>query len=189
MRRRIVLALAAFLMALPAWGLTVLQLNLEQLAALSEKVFVGRCLSVGAARDRSGRQVQTVTFQIEEMLKGEPAEKVTFRQLAASPDGIFPELPQYEVGEEAVVFLSEAGGLGLTAPVGLGQGRFRIETTENGRGVINGTGNRALFRGWKKSPRYKSIGLTSSEKKLIRSSSGPLPYEDFLSVVRKLSAP
>lgn len=203
MKRKILISLLGFfLLAGTAWSLTVLQLNLEQLTALAEKVFVGKCVSVESRTDSSGRPVQYVTFEVIEMLKGDPASKVTFKQLgSSSPEeqdlstggidvqGVFREMPRYEAGEEAVVFLSAESRLGLTAPVGLYQGKFQIETDSSGqKSVVNGIGNRGLFIGWRKSPKFKSMTLTGSEKSLLNTTGGDLPYVEFISLVKKLTA-
>ena len=131
-----------------------------------------------------------ITYDVEEMIKGEPTARVTFRQLGLTGDssdhqemgdltvvGVFRELPRYEVGEESVVFLSEEGRLGLTAPVGLMQGKFDVKVTDGKKTVVNGAGNRGLFIGWKK--RLK-------EKNLVKQNGGELPLDNFVSLVKKL---
>jgi hypothetical protein len=203
MLRKVSFLVAGILLfAASAFGLTVLQLNLEQLTALAEKVFVGKCLSVESRTDSSGRPVQYVTFEVIEMLKGEPAAKVTFKQLGLSSpqekdlseegitvQGVFREMPRYEAGEEALIFLSAESRLGFTAPVGLYQGKFRIDTDPSGtKSVVNGIGNRGLFIGWRKSPKFKSMTLTGSEKNLLNAGEGELPYPEFISLVKKLVA-
>jgi len=168
----------------------VLQLNLEQLTALSEKVFVGKCTAVETRRDSAGRLVQSVTFRVEEMLKGKPEEEVIFRQIVPSEVGMFQDLPSYEVGEETVVFLSEPGKSGLTAPVALKQGKFDVRTLPSGeKRVMNGLENRGLFIGWQKSPQLKSMTLTKQEKTLLKKNGGEISYSDFTSLVRKIAAP
>lgn len=185
-----------------AFALTVLQLNLKQLTELSDQVFSGTCLSLRTTTDSAGRRVQYVTFQVNEMIKGPLAKKVTFKQLALAGtavvqgqlqmDDLVREIPQYKVGEDAIVFLSAPGRLGLTAPVGLMQGKFVIEQDENGdKTVVNAMDNRGLFMGLKSSPAMKSMSLTSQEKLIVNSTNagGPLPYAEFTSLVKKLSSP
>lgn len=199
MKRRLLLVFALLAVSIPAFSLTVLQLNLEQLTALSEKVFIGRCASVIQEKDSSGRPVQVITYDVEEMLKGEPAARVTFRQLGLADEGsdlqglggvttvgVFRELPRYTAGEEAVVFLSEESRLGLTAPVGLMQGKFDVKAADGIKTVINGAGNRGLFIGWKGSPKFKSLSLTAKEKGLVKQNGGALPLDGFVSLVKKL---
>lgn len=195
------LASAVLIGSFSARALTVLQLNLEQLTALSEKVFAGRCLSVVYERDPSGRPVQTVTFEATQILKGEPEQRITFRQLRSlrSIDelgetkdglritGLERDLPQYEVGEEAVIFLSAEGGLGLTAPVGLAQGKFAVIDRGGAKVVINGLSNRGLFVGANKSPKFKTLSLTDRQKEILKSNGGEIGYDDFVSLVTRLA--
>ena len=186
---------AATLISLPSFSLTVLQLNLEQLTALSEKVFSGRCLSVTPKTDSGDRSVEEVTFEVEEMIKGEPADKIMFKQLSSSAlkstsggQGLASNLPQYKVGEEAVVFLSADGPLGLTAPVGLFQGKFKVTVSKNGeKRLVNGMGNHGLFLGSSRSPRIKAMTLSSQEKALLKGQADALPYDPFVSLVKKLA--
>lgn len=187
----------SFLLSSMVSGLTVLQLNLEQLTVLSEKVFVGRCISVREREDKDGRPVQYITFDVLETLKGPPQEKVTFKQLGLTErqlkgentiEGVFRELPRYEIGEEVVLFLSGEGGLGFTAPVGLHQGKFKVFEEEGQKQVMNGTRNAGLFLGMQKSPRTKSLILNPSEKNLLKSNKKEdVSYTEFVSLVKKLA--
>lgn len=196
--KKFFISLAAFfLIASQSQAMMVLQLNLEQLTALSEKVFVGRCVSVVSSRDAEGRPIQTVTYDVIDMLKGASARQVTFQQLDASDEALvtldrrgtndlFRDLPHYTVGEESVVFLSEAGVLGLTAPIGLKQGKFSVRTTESGKLVVNDQDNQGLFLGFSKSPRMKALALNAPEAQAVRSNSGAVTYDVFVSLVRKV---
>jgi hypothetical protein len=99
-------------------------------------------------------------------------------------------MPQYQIGEESVIFLSAESRLGFTSPVGLQQGQFRVETdASEKKQVINGMGNHGLFIGWKQSPKFKSMTMTSTEKGLLKTNGGQLPYPEFLSLIKKLVSP
>lgn len=202
MKRFLGVSIILLLLSVSASALTVLQLNLEQLTALSEKVFVGRCVSVEPGKDDSNRSVQTVSFEVSDVLKGEPAKTITFRQLGVEEagrefgmkpsiriQGLDREIPRYEVGEEAVVFLSAPGGSGLTAPVGLAQGKFTVFSKGDLKTVMNRDGNRGLFIGSDKSPKMKSLSLTSAQRNLMKAGGGELPYGDFISIVKQLASP
>jgi len=202
MKRSLWLAAVALALSAPAWALTVLQLNLEQLTGLSEKVFVGRCVDVTQEKDAKGRTVQKVTFDVLQTLKGEPEKQVTFRQLGfvenaagletptdVQIQSLDRDLPHYQVGEESIVFLSAAGGSGITAPVGLGQGKFVVSGTGESKTVTNGAGNRGLFIGADKSPKIKTLSLTSADKSLMKANGEALPYDAFVSLVKKIATP
>lgn len=201
MKKSLWIAALALAVSAPASALTVLQLNLEQLTSLSEKVFVGRCVGVEADGEFKGHKVQKVTFEVIDMLKGEPSKTVTFHQLGivdggedlgmkegVKIQGLERDLPQYQVGEEAIVFLSAAGGSGITAPVGLAQGKFAVTTHGGVKSVANGVGNRGLFIGADKSPRMKAMSLSPADRKMMAVNGGDLPYSDFVSLVKKLAA-
>ena len=207
--RNLLLSLTAlFLVSLFAYSASavlVLQINLEQMVSLADRIFVGKCVSV-TDKSQGGKTFQEVTFDIEKKIKGDfSGGQVTFRQIGSSnflkeePDsdqkGIRThnafegELPEYRVGEEAVVFLSGESRMGLTAPIGLYQGYFKTMAGKSGeKQVMNRHRNRGLFFGWKKSPTFKALSLSSKEKLLLRSKSGEgLPYEAFVSLVTKLA--
>jgi len=205
MKRSFWLAVIALAFSISAGALTVLQLNLEQLTGLSEKIFVGRCVDVTQEKDAKGRTVQKVTFDVLQTLKGDPETQVTFRQLGfvegaagleslqTPPDvqvqSLDRDLPHYQVGEESIVFLSAPGDSGITAPVGLGQGKFTVMETGGAKTVVNGAGNRGLFIGADKSPKIKAMFLTSADKSLMKVNGGALPYDAFVSLVKKLAIP
>lgn len=201
MKRKLIgfFGLAVFVCsASAATALTVLQLNLHQLTDLADRVFVGTCVSVRPEVDPSGRPVQYVTYQVREMLKGPPSERVTFKQLGVTEEqiegpntvvGVFRELPRYQVGEESIVFLSEAGVLGLTAPIGLGQGKFTVKSAGGGKTVVNGMDNHGLFLGLDRSPQVKAMSLPASEKNLMKQNGGEVGYDEFVSLVKRLATP
>jgi hypothetical protein len=181
-------------------AMMVLQLNLEQLTALSERVFVGKCLEVTPMHDEKGRSVVQVTYAVSETLKGPAQNKVTFRQLSLQEvdqttgrEGVFLDqaLPEYKVGEESVVFLSANGSSGLTAPIGFGQGKFEIVALNSGKQVRNAMGNRGLFMHMDNNPKV----LKLKNQKVFNpngdsvSVNEDLDYGDFVSTVRSLSHP
>jgi len=202
MKRKIIFFVLVGLLATPlASALTVLQLNLQQLIGLADRVFVGKCLSVKFDTDGGGRPVQYVTYQVEDLIKGPASDRVTFKQLGASDDqmqrqegdltvvSVFRELPRYQAGEESIIFLSEEGSLGLTAPIGLQQGKFAVATDASGqKTVANGMGNHGLFMGLSQSPKVKAMALSNSDKKLMKQNGGDLVYDDFVSLVKRLAA-
>ncbi len=202
---KIFLALCCFAAFSPAArAMLVLQLNLEQLTDLSERVFVGKCTDVKSMKDENGRPVIQVTYEVSETLKG-PAvsaqnSKLTFRQIALQEEGTIAgregvvsgqSLPEYKVGEESIVFLSADGPSGLTAPVGFGQGKFEITASNSGKIVRNATDNRGLFVRMDNNPKVlklknQSVFNANGDSAGVDRS---LNYVDFVSAVRQLSHP
>ncbi len=176
------------LFSMPAQALTVLQLNAEQMTHLSKWVFVGECTEVKTVRLRNVGKAIEVTFAVEDMIKGPRQNTITYRQIASlqGEPSIGADLPTYEVGEESLVFLSEEGPKGLTAPIGIFQGKFDMVTNTNGtRYIRNGVNNKGLFVGLKKSPQFKSLKINTAEKNMIQQNGGALPLETFTSLVKK----
>lgn len=192
------LILAGFFSSFSAVALTVLQLNIAQLTDLAARVFVGTCVSVRQATDSSGRKIQYVTYKVQETIKGDPANTITFKQIVLQNGPSQPsimehslvgDMPQYEPGEEAVVFLSGESRLGFTAPVGIFQGKFDVQTdTAGNKTVVNALDNRGLFIGMRSSPTLKAMSLSSSEKQMVNTNSGEMDYSDFVNLVKKINA-
>ncbi len=204
--KKVTFLLLSFALALsmifsaPAQAFMMLQLNIEQLTALAGKIFVGRCLSVSPQTDAEGRKILEITYQVTDTLKGDPESRVTFYQM--SPDyaaeaferkgvkysSLDIPLPSYEVGEENLIFLGDEGSAGLTAPIGMDQGKFVVKTSRTGeKRVVNGFGNSQLFKETKRSPALKSLSLTGREKLLLNARSGDVSLEEISGLVKKIA--
>lgn len=146
------LALLALLSAAtPALATRLRPLNLEDLTTRASRIIHGRCLEVRSERDaRLGRDVLVVTLQVQRTLKGGATPTLTFRQLAPpAPGGAgVVGMPVFRKGEEVILFMAGEASTGLSAPLGLGQGKFAVSRDKQGRGrASNGFGNAPLFRG------------------------------------------
>jgi hypothetical protein len=142
------------LLACPPSHATVLRpLNLEEMTDRAEHIFSGRCVDVQAVRDLELEQWVTITtFVVERGVKGVSRETVTIRLLGGhEPERDRPRIrgmPRFHRGEEVILFLYGDSELGLTSPVGLGQGKFSVTRDKHGRSLaMNSTGNRNLLHG------------------------------------------
>lgn len=140
----------------------VTPLNVEELTNRADKVFVGTCVNVARSVTAQGLPIVSVTFTVTESVKGDVGSTITFQQLdpqgqrpiatppapdervSENPQSIFSaaaiaNLPQYTPGEEALLFLAAPGKLGLTAPIGLTQGKLPVTTLASGEKVITNT--------------------------------------------------
>lgn len=145
------LLLVGLFMAAKAEAASVLPLSVEQMTRGAEKIFVGTCIATEESVNEYGLSVLTVTFTVQEALKGDMGQTVTFRQLnpiqppppQPGVGGLWQDiqtfgLPSYTHGEEAVLFLAKEGKIGLTAPLGLAQGKMPVAVTATGgKQVIN----------------------------------------------------
>jgi len=139
----------------------VMPLNVEEMTQRAEKIFVGTCTRAERTVNAQGIPVLDITFAVTEAIKGEVGKTVTFRQIDPMPQQIdsTPQLPAnvrrrsiwsaaslagvptYSPEEEVMLFLAGEGKLGLTAPVGLFQGKLPVTATPAGKKLIT---NQAL---------------------------------------------
>jgi hypothetical protein len=127
-----------------------------------------------------------VIMRADEILKGAPEPTFTFRQF------IFDirdrhDAAGYRKGDEYLLLMNPPNHLGLTSPVGLEQGRFRVFRNPDGKPVaINGRSNRGLFQATASKPRFETM-----PKRLAaiaaQHQGGPVALDDLRSMIRQLS--
>lgn len=126
--------------------------NLEEMTDRAATVFSGRCIDVHSVIDpRLGKPVTLMTFEVSRAVKGDLGDTVTIKLLGAvdssSGKGGVAGLPTFQRDEEVVLFLYGESSMGLTSPVGFGQGKFTIVKTKRGeRFALNAFGNKNLLR-------------------------------------------
>src|SRR5204862_2139575 len=130
-------ALAALFLALPATATTVLNLSQAQVDELAQRIIEGRCVEsrVVTLPDTSLSATEYV-FQVERVLKGAvklDGGRLVIRQVGSTggEDGksrsfMVVGMPRYEVGQRYRLALNGDSQLGLTSPVGFGQGVTRL---------------------------------------------------------------
>jgi hypothetical protein len=121
--------LALPLLVWPLRATTVRSLDLDGLVATASTIVVGTVESSRTHWGAEGRLILTEhTIRVEETLKGAPSGAVRFTTVGGTIDDLtlhVSGMPVFETGEEAVVFLEEAGA--YRTVVGMGQGKFSIE--------------------------------------------------------------
>jgi hypothetical protein len=121
----------------PAWAGTVVRLEIPQLLEGSDLCLEGRVIAARAVLEGRKRIDTEYTVQVSRTFWGEPqAVRVIRIPGGVLPDGrgmTVPGLPRLALGEEAILFLSRADASGMRMPVGLAQGKLRIETDRDGR--------------------------------------------------------
>ena len=130
----------------------VRDLSLTQMAQAAGPVFSGRVLSVKQDEVR-GWPVTRVTFQVADSLQDAPGATTTLTFLGSEKTGQFsrkiPGMPTFSVGEDWVVLAYPPSEVGLTAPVGLYQGAFRVKNPAAGD-LREGAGFTVMVPGQKK---------------------------------------
>jgi len=129
-RQKAVLAacLAAALWIAAPLGASVVELmDLEALVSGSDSIVEGVVEGV-TSRWEEDRIYTYATVRIDDPLKGDRTRTLTIRQLGGqvgSLVAIVPGMPQFEAGDQAILFLKGAGN-GTYYVVGMNQGRYLI---------------------------------------------------------------
>jgi hypothetical protein len=147
----------AFFLTPLAHASIVRTLNLEDLTTRADRIFSGRCVDVREVRHAGlGQTVTYTTFVVTRAVKGDLHERITIKSIGGlGSEGAgrdpFAAVPRFHRGEEVILFLYGDSAAGLTSPVGLGQGKFRIIKNKRGREIaLNENGNRTLLQGLSK---------------------------------------
>lgn len=175
----------------------VLPLDLDQIIARADRIFVGRCVDEREEFDRYGLPVTRVTFAVMTHLKGVEGDEITVTHFghgapATSQALVLDVLSgrsgivagghalrrayDYAPGEAVVLFLYPDSAIGLTSPVGYGQGLFRIHEEDfGGRTVQNAFGN--IFLNQARAGITASLSALDNSQALSR-------YDSFLKAVK-----
>jgi hypothetical protein len=134
----------------PAWpqsAASTSPVDLAQLVQSAQTIVRGRVISAKVEPHPQFSNLRTVviTMAVTRQLKGQSTSTLTFRQFLwdAQEASIFAG---YKGAGELLLFLNPVSPYGLTSPVGLEQGRFRVLRDAKGNSyVLNGRRNLGLF--------------------------------------------
>lgn len=139
------------LVAPPLEASQVRPVNLEQMTERAARIFTGRCTDTTVMLDpQLGREITVATFDVDRVVKGEVGSTITLRMMGGERgDGSGAAgLPRFRPGDEVILFLYAESAVGLSSPVGLGQGRFTVFTDKAGyRIAVNDFTNNNLLHG------------------------------------------
>ncbi|MFQ5674599.1 MAG: hypothetical protein ACE5G1_01775 [bacterium] len=201
MRRSVWLVVSTiFFAVVVGYATTVRHYDLLGIVAKSERIFVGKCLSVEERElefPRGSIWYTEYTFLVSERIKGSVGQTITFRQYGLTKPRRLDDdtilynhpigMPIYEVDQEYMLFLLGDSKLGLTGPVGLFQGAFLIYRDDRAKEVaVNPLQNRGLFQGTSEKA-LAGFGFSANEERVLASKKGPFDLKDFVSVVKKLA--
>jgi hypothetical protein len=119
---------------------TAVRLDLQGLVDGAELGLEARVLGLHVELDLRGRPCTRATLAVTRDLIGDARGPFDVRLPGGVlPDGsglVLPGMPSLLLGEEVVLFLSEESGAGLRVPVGLAQGKFRVERDAAGQRTL-----------------------------------------------------
>ena len=179
-------------------------MNLEEMTKEAQRIVVGVCLERKEGKKFLGPkappiQYREYTFQVNEVIKGGVGNTLTIRQVnlggrkgqegAQQFESSNPlPLPDYQPGQEVLLFLGGDSVLGFTSPVGMDQAVFDIQRVDGKSFLQSRSGNRSVFRGMSAEQKSISIPLSPSEIGLFSDREGKeISYEPFVSLIRKLA--
>jgi hypothetical protein len=209
-------ALLTLCLGVPGAADPVRRVNLVELSQGAATILSGRVVRVQEEVDADGTPVRVISLRVKEVLKSEDRGRrgrpsagnaYQFRQWNHPVlRRTHLRMPQYTAGEDVVLFLAGTSSAGLTSPLALEQGKFTIRTFQKrnrvSRVLSNGRDNANLpvvdpfetvtpqaraTRLRSELARVSVARLTPAEQDILtRSASGPLSYETFVSLVKKL---
>jgi hypothetical protein len=183
------LVLAACLCAAPALaqhGALTLPQNLDQLTARASDIVRGTVVSAHVEKhpELSNLDTVVVTLRLTDTLKGSAQGSFTFRQFIWDLRDR-QDAAGYRKGQELLMLMNAPSRYGLSSPVGLDQGRFRIERDGKGReAAINGVGNFRLFEGIDPVTKHAAM-LSSRQASLVaKHRRGPVDAAELTAMIR-----
>jgi hypothetical protein len=128
-----------------------------------------------------------VSMYVRTTLKGTQRKTLTFRQFVWDGDPV-RAAKDYAKGEELLLLLGPTSEYGLSSPVGLEQGRFRVTHDRQGNSVVaNGRNNVGLFTSIMKRTRSKGVALSPLTAVMTERAAGPVPLNDLQDLIRTLA--
>jgi len=169
-----------------AHATTVLPLYLEEMVDTAAVAFEGRCTANRSEVDAAtGLVVTFTTFEVRDVLKGQVGATHVIKQVGGALPNDGPQyrvmgVPRFEVGDDYVVFLAGVSSHGFSSPIGLAQGRFKVEA----RGAARRLGNGRDFRDMAQRVMAR---VPPQSRREIEEAKGPvrdMDLEDFKQLVR-----
>ncbi len=164
--------------------------SLDQMVQQAETIVHGYVVSAKVEPHPELKNLTTVlvSMNVETMLKGKQQKSLQFRQYIWDVRDKL-DAAQYRKGQELLLLLGPVSQYGLTSPVGLEQGRFRITHDSTGHAVaVNGRGNLALFNSTEQRARAQKIKLSARTMALVRQTqNGPVPLTDLKEAIRNFA--
>jgi len=179
--------------AIPAFsqrGAVTVPVSLDQMTHRADRIIHGSVVSARVEPHPQLTNLSTVviTMQVQDTLKGKPAQTLTFRQYIWDMRDK-QDAARYLKGQELLLFLNPVSQYGLTSPVGLEQGRFRITHDRTGKAyVANGRDNAGLFAGTDQRVRAQHTKLSTRAAAVVQQKTpGPIPLDDMKQTIQELA--
>jgi hypothetical protein len=163
--------------------------NLTQLVQGAHTILRGFVVSAKIEPHPQFSNLQTVvvTMQVSRVLKGEARTTYTFRQFVWDERDL-GDGAGYRKAGELLLFLNPVSQYGLTSPVGLEQGRFRVTRDAKGKvSAINGRGNIGLFQEVPAKASEHGVVLSRAAQTMMQKSAGQAPLDTLEDTIVRLA--
>jgi hypothetical protein len=166
---------------------TVAPASLDRLVESAETIVRGNVVSavVEPHPEFSNLQTIVVTVAVSDVLKGQSGRTLTFRQLELNSR----DLPAggYGKSQEVLLLLNPVSPYGLTSPVGLEQGRFRVLRDGKGNRIaVNGRNNVGLFSDVASKASSRGVVLSARAKAMLAKPAAQASLDGLEDAIRSL---
>ncbi len=161
--------------------------SLDQMSEEAERIVHGYVTSVKLEPHPQLSNLTTVvvSMTVKDTYKGTAPKSLVFRQYVwdADPQG---KAAHYGKGQELVLLLGPVSEYGLTSPIGLEQGTFRISRDRKGHTTaVNGRGNVGLFKSVAERARTQGVQLSARTAAMATGhQAGPVALADLEDAIR-----
>ncbi len=164
--------------------------SLDQLIDLSATIVRGNVVHAAVQSHPKFANIQTlvVTIRVRETLKGQAKKYFTFRQYIWDVRDRF-DTAGYRKGQHLLLLMHGPSRYGLSSPVGLEQGRFRILRDQEGKEyAVNGRANVGLFREMAPRLQQRGVDLQPVMARLVsQHRKGPVKLDELTNLVRTIT--
>jgi len=171
-------------------GALTLPQNLGEMSDEAATIVRGRVAGVRLEPHPEFPNLMTVvvTLRVDEVLKGQAGETFTFRQFIWDIRDRY-SAAGYGKSQHLLLLITPSSSYGLSSPVGLEQGRFRIEVGADGRlFASNGRQNVGLFTQLDQHLSRKGVRLQPElAARVAAHRAGPVALDDLRELIRTMA--
>jgi hypothetical protein len=153
--------------------------DLDQLVQNAATILRGEVISAAIEPHPQFQNIQTVvvTISVSRVLKGEAPATYTFRQFVWDIRDVANGAGYRKAGE-LLLFLNPNSSFGLTSPVGLEQGRFRVRHDPKGhKFAVNGRANLGLFNQVPSKAASRGVTFSRQAQAMMAKPPGQVPLD------------
>jgi hypothetical protein len=165
--------------------------GLDELTSEATQIVRGTVVSARIEPHPTYTNLMTVVvkFRVDKSIKGSAGKQLEFRQFVWDARD-FKDGAIYRRGESMLLLLGAVSENGLRSPVGLGQGRFRIQKDAAGQPIaLNEAGNIGLFRTPSARSAAAQMRLSAHATQMVKENrGGPIRLDDLETVIQGFAA-